>query len=76
MRKMIVKEFTDKSNIEIILEFMKINHGYITLKQITGLGIHRMYLKIMKDICLGWLMAKYKNVQGLRLKLWKEEDTM
>ena len=53
MRKMIVKEFTDKSNIEIILEFMKINHGYITLKQITGLGIHRMYLKIMKDICLG-----------------------
>ena len=34
MRKMIVKEFTDKSNIEIILEFMKINHGYITLKQI------------------------------------------
>ena len=47
IRKMI------KSNIEIILEFMKINHGYITLKQITGLGIHRMYLKIMKDICLG-----------------------
>ena len=53
MRKMSVKEFTDKSNIEIILELMKINNGYITSKQITELDIHRMYLKIMKDICLG-----------------------
>ena len=53
MRKMSVKEFTDKSNIEIILELMKIKNGYSTSKQITELYIHRMYLKIMKDICLG-----------------------
>lgn len=46
---MSVREFADKSNIEIISEFMKVNNGYITSKQISELGIHRMYLKIMKD---------------------------
>lgn len=76
MKEMSVKEFTDKSNKEIILEFMKINNGYITSKQITELDIHRMYLKIMKDMCLGWPMKKYKNVQGPNLEPWKEEDTM
>ena len=28
---------------------MKINNGYITSKQLTELGIHRMYLNIMLD---------------------------
>lgn len=49
MEKMSIKEFQDKSNIEIIQEYMKINNGYITSKQISDIGIHRMYLKMMKD---------------------------
>lgn len=49
VEKMSVKEFADKSNIEIIQDLMKINNGYITSKQISELGIHRMYLKMMKD---------------------------
>ena len=44
MEKMSIKEFKDQSNIEIIQELMKINNGYITSKQLTELGIHRMYL--------------------------------
>jgi len=49
MDKMTIKEFKDQSNIEIITELMKINNGYITSKQLTELGIHRMYLNIMVD---------------------------
>ena len=49
MEKMTIKEFKDQSNIEIIQELMKINNGYITSKQLTELGIHRMYLNIMLD---------------------------
>lgn len=48
MKKMSVQEFIDKSNIEIIQGLMKSNNGYITSKQVTELGIHRMYLNIMK----------------------------
>ena len=48
MDKMTIKGFTDKSNIEVIQELMKINNGYITSKQLSELGIHRMYLKIME----------------------------
>lgn len=47
MEKMSVKEFKDRSNIEVIESFMKSNNGYITSKTITELGIHRMYLNIM-----------------------------
>lgn len=47
MEKMTIKEFKDQSNIEVIQELMKINKGYITSKQLTELGIHRMYLNIM-----------------------------
>ncbi len=48
MEKMTIKEFTDKSNVEIIQELIKVNNGYITSKQISELGIHRMYLNIMR----------------------------
>lgn len=43
-----IKTFKDQNNIEIIQKLMKINNGYITSKQITELGIHRVYLNIMK----------------------------
>lgn len=49
MERMAIKEFKDKSNIEIIEELMNINNGYITSKQISELGIHRMYLNLMKQ---------------------------
>jgi len=48
MEKMSIKEFKDKSNIEIIIELMNNNNGYITSKLITSLGIHRMYLNILQ----------------------------
>lgn len=47
MEKMTLKEFKDKSNIEIIQELMKKNNGYITSKELDMFDIHRMYLSIM-----------------------------
>lgn len=49
MKKMTIKEFKDKSNIEIIEELMKKNNGYITSRELDMFDIHRMYLSIMKD---------------------------
>lgn len=49
MKTMDLKEFKEKSNIEIIEELIKINNGYITSNIVTELGIHRMYLKIMLE---------------------------
>ncbi|MCI5703060.1 MAG: hypothetical protein MR265_03635 [Erysipelotrichaceae bacterium] len=49
MEKMTLKEFKDKSNIEIIEELMKKNNGYITSKELDMFDIHRMYLSIMKE---------------------------
>ena len=49
MERMIIKEFKDKSNIEIIESIMKMNNGYVTSKELSNLGIHRMYLNIMKE---------------------------
>lgn len=49
MERMTVKEFKDKNNIEIIEELMRVNNGYITSRIISELGIHRMYLNIMKE---------------------------
>lgn len=43
------KKFKDKSCIEIIQELMNANNGYVTSKMISELGIHRMYLNIMKE---------------------------
>ena len=48
MRKMTIKEFKDKSYIEVIEDIMKMNNGDVTSKQISNFGIHRMYLNIMK----------------------------
>ena len=47
MERMIIKEFKDKSNIEIIESIMKMNNGYITSKELDNFGIHRMYLNAM-----------------------------
>ena len=44
-----MKEFQDKSNIEIIKELMKKNKGYITSKELDMFDLHRMYLSIMQD---------------------------
>ena len=49
MEKMTIKEFKDKSNIEIIKELMKNNNGYITSRELDMFDIHRMYLSIMKE---------------------------
>ena len=49
MERMSIKDFKTKSNIEIIEELMKANNGYVTSKLISELGIHRMYLNIMKE---------------------------
>ena len=49
MKKLEINEFKKESYVEIILELVKINNGYITSKLVTDLGIHRMYLKIMVE---------------------------
>ena len=48
MEKLTIKEFQDKSNIEIIEELMEKNNGYITSKELDMFDIHRMYLSIMQ----------------------------
>lgn len=47
MKAQTIEEFKTESYIEIILGLIKANGGYITSKQLTDLGIHRMYLNIM-----------------------------
>ena len=49
VEKLTIKEFQDKSNIEIIEELMKKNNGYITSKELDMFDIHRMYLSIMQE---------------------------
>lgn len=49
MKKLTIKEFQDKSNIEIIEELMEKNNGYITSKELDMFDIHRMYLSIMQE---------------------------
>ena len=49
MGKITMKEFKDKSNIEIIKELMKKNKGYITSKVLDMFDLHRMYLSIIQD---------------------------
>ena len=48
MEQVSISQFKEKSNIEIIQELMKNNNGYITTKQLKELGLHRMYLTVMK----------------------------
>ena len=49
MEKLTIKEFEDKSYIEIIEELMTKNNGYITSKELDMFDIHRMYLSIMQE---------------------------
>ena len=49
MEKLTLKEFKEKSNIEIVEELMKKNNGYITSKELDMFDIHRMYLSIMQE---------------------------
>ena len=49
MERKIIKEFKNQSNIEIIESIMKMNNGYVTSKELSNLGIHRMYLNTMKE---------------------------
>lgn len=49
MEAQTLNEIKLESNIEIIEGIMMANGGYITSKQITELGIHRMYLNIMLE---------------------------
>lgn len=46
LKKKMVK-FKYENNIELILELMKVNNGYITSRILTDLGISREYLRIM-----------------------------
>ena len=46
---MTIKKFKEQSNIEIIESIMKMNNGYVTSKELSNLGIHRMYFNIMKE---------------------------
>ena len=48
MEKLTLKEFKDKSYMEIIEELMNKNNGYITSKELDMFDIHRMYLSIMQ----------------------------
>lgn len=47
MNKQTIKEFKTEYYIEVIEGIIEANGGYVTSKQITELGIHRMYLNIM-----------------------------
>lgn len=49
MDRIAIEEFKEKSNIEIIELIMKMNNGYVTSKELSKLGIHRMYLSVMKE---------------------------
>ena len=44
-----IREFKMRSNIEVIKQFMEANNGYVTSKELSDFGIHRMYLNIMKE---------------------------
>lgn len=48
MERLTIKEFKNQSNIEMIESIMQRNNGYITSKELSNFGIHRMYLNIMK----------------------------
>lgn len=49
MEKIIMNELKNKGNITFIESIMQMNNGYITSKDLSKFGIHRMYLKIMKE---------------------------
>ncbi len=69
MKKMTIKEFKDKSNIELIQEIMKMNNGYVTSLELDNYDIHRMYLNIM------WKQGIVEKVgKGIYIDSTKIED--
>lgn len=70
MERMTMKEFKEQSNIEIIKSIMLMNNGYITSKELSNLGIHRMYLNIMKE---KGIIEKVGN--GIYIDSTKVEDS-
>ncbi len=48
MERISVEELKSEHSIDVIKGLIKINKGYITSKQVTDIGIHRMYLNIMQ----------------------------
>ncbi len=48
MNYMTKEDFINESNVEIIKKLIKINNGYIRVKDIENFGISRNYLSIMK----------------------------
>ena len=69
MERMTIKEFKDQSNIEIIESIMKMNNGYVTSKELSNLGIHRMYLN---DMWKKGIIEKVAN--GIYINSKKIED--
>ena len=69
MEKLTIKEFQDKSNIEIVEKLMKKNNGYITSKELDMFDIHRMYLSIMQEKEL-----IKKGATGIYIDINKIED--
>ena len=49
VERITIEEFKNQSNIETINSIMQMNNGYVTSKELSNLGIHRMYLNIMKE---------------------------
>lgn len=49
MEKITIDQFKAECNIDLIQQIMDFNNGYVTSKQLTDLGIHRMYLNIMQE---------------------------
>ena len=70
MERMTIKEFKDQSNMEIIESIMEMNNGYVTSKELSNLGIHRMYLNIMKE---NGMIEKVGN--GIYIDSSKIEDS-
>lgn len=70
MERMTIKEFKEKRNIEIIESIMKMNNGYVTSKELSNLGIHRMYLNTM------WKKGKVEKVaNGIYIDSSRMEDS-
>jgi len=70
MERMTIKEFKEQSNMEIIKSIIKMNNGYVTSKELSNLGIHRMYLNIMKE---KGMIEKVGN--GIYMDFGKIEDS-
>lgn len=69
MKRVTVKEFKEKNNIEIIKSIMKMNNGYVTSKELDNFGIHRMYLNSM------WKKKLVEKVaSGIYIDINKIED--